>query len=192
MTSLNAKKMKQKNIPALQKKNRIALEEQCIKAYEELARPLFRYCYYRIGDQERANDLVQEIFCRFWKYMVAGHEIKNAKAFLYRIANNITIDEIRKKKIFSLNQMMENGFPLIDHSKKLGEDYFARNEILEAIRSLDKRYQDVILMKYIQGFSNKEISLAFNETVNNIYIRIHRGFRKVREILQREYHYSLS
>jgi len=166
------------------------LEQICSKAYQEYDRALFRYCYYRIGDQERANDLVQEIFCRFWKYLLSGRRVENVRAFLYRITTNITIDEIRKKKSLSLNQMLENGFPFAAPPKETMSSYFARYEVQEIMQKLDKRCSDAITMKYLEGFSNKEISLAFNETINNIYIRIHRGFKKARVMFQHQYRYS--
>src|SRR3989344_6415935 len=82
-------------------------ETQFLEAYDKYADAIFRYCYYRVFDRDKANDYVQEAYCRTWKYLMQGNQIENIRAFLYRTANNIIIDESRKKKSFSLDQIME-------------------------------------------------------------------------------------
>ena len=79
---------------------------------------------------------------------------------------------------------MEQGFaPKIDDRQKT-EDYFTGKEIILIVKSLEEKYRDVILMKYIDDLSTKEIAIATNETENNVYVRISRGLEKVKEILK--------
>lgn len=163
-----------------------AKEQQFLEAYDKYADAIFRYCYYRIFDREKAKDFVQESFCRAWKYMSDGKEVDNLRAFLYKIANNVIIDDARKKKSFSLNQLMEKGFfPKTDPREKT-ENYLAGQEILKLVKSLDEKYRDVIIMKYVDDLSTKEIALILNETENNVYVRLNRGFAKIKEILNNQ------
>ena len=76
--------------------------EAFTKAYDELSDAIFRHCWFRIGDRERAKDLMQETFTKSWQYISRGEKVDNLKAFLYRVANNLIIDEYRKKKELSL------------------------------------------------------------------------------------------
>lgn len=161
-------------------------EKQFLEAYNKFSDAIFRHCYYRIFDREEAKDFTQETFFRAWKYLSQGKEVKNIRAFLYKIANNIIIDNSRKKKSISLDQIIEKGFsPKIDEREKT-ENYFSGKEIIKIINSLDGKYRDVIVMKYIDGLSSKEIASILNETENNIYVMIHRGFEKVRKILEEQ------
>jgi len=81
---------------------------------------------------------------------------------------------------------MEKGFsPNVD-PRKSTEDYFAAKEIISIINSLDEEYKDVVIMKYIDGFSTKEIALIIGQTENNVYVKIHRGLQKVKEILKKQ------
>jgi RNA polymerase sigma-70 factor (ECF subfamily) len=161
-------------------------EKQFLKAYDDYSDAIFRYCYYRIFDKEKAKDFVQETYYRTWKYMINSKDIENIRALLYRIANNIIIDESRKKKNSSLDQMMENGFmPKVDNRQKT-EDYFTGKEVILIVKALEEKYRDVILMKYIKGLSTPEIAIAVNETENNVYVRISRGLEKVKEILKKQ------
>src|SRR5208283_3503404 len=109
--------------------------------------------YYRVFDREKAKDFVQETYFRTWKYMAGEKAIENIRAFLYKIARNIIIDESKKKKSSSLDQIMETGFaPSVDTREKT-QDYFTGKELVLIVKSLDEKYRDVILMKYIEDLS---------------------------------------
>jgi DNA-directed RNA polymerase specialized sigma24 family protein len=86
------------------------LENEFMQAYDNFADAIFRHCYYRVFDRERGKDLMQETFMRAWQYLNKGEKVLNMRAFLYRIANNLIIDESRKKKEQSLEQLQEAGF----------------------------------------------------------------------------------
>lgn len=161
-------------------------EKQFLEAFDKYSDDIFRYCYYRVFDRDRAKDLAQETYCRTWKYIIDGHKVENIRAFLYKTAKNMIIDDSRKKKSVSLDQMTERGFaPSITQPEK-SEEYFMGQEILKIVQSLDEKYRDVIIMRYINDLSIKEISLILGETENNIYVRVSRGFTKVKEIFLKD------
>ena len=163
-------------------------EKQFIEAYEQYSEPIFRHCYYRVFEREKAKDLVQETFFKTWKYLIKGNEIENIRAFLYRTANNIIIDESRKKKHVSLDAIMEKGFnPSID-TREADSNYFSAKEVVEVLHVLDEKYKDVIMMRYIDGFSTREIASIVGETEDNVYVRMHRGIKKVKELMAQQNH----
>ncbi|MDE5997157.1 MAG: RNA polymerase sigma factor [Muribaculaceae bacterium] len=59
---------------------------------------LFRFAYIRIGIREVAEDIVQDVFIRFYRTMIDGKEIKSHEAYLLRSISNSCIDWQRKKK----------------------------------------------------------------------------------------------
>ena len=63
-----------------------------LKAYEEYADSIYRHCVVRVSDSERAMELMQETFLRALESLQQGTSIKNMRAFLYKIANNLIID----------------------------------------------------------------------------------------------------
>lgn len=73
-------------------------EKLLIEAYDAYADAIFRHCYFRVFSRERAKELMQETFLRAWDQMVKGEEIRHMRGFLYRVANNLIIDESRKKR----------------------------------------------------------------------------------------------
>ena len=85
-------------------------EQQFLEAHTQHSDAIFRYCYYRVFDREKAKDYVQETYLRTWKYLAEGRKVDNIRAFLYRTATNLIIDESRKKKATSLDQIMQKDF----------------------------------------------------------------------------------
>lgn len=159
--------------------------EQFMKAYEDLSDAIFRHCYFRIGDRERAKDLMQDTFTRSWQYILSGTEIKNLKAFLYRVANNLIIDEYRKKKELSLDGLMAEGFdPGFDDRSRLEHGIDARL-IMATVNRMDEKYRDAVMMRYVDDLSPKEIAEALGESENNVSVRIHRGIKQLKEILNK-------
>ncbi len=157
------------------------LNEEFIKAYESYSDAIFRYCYFRVYDRERAKDIVQETFMKTWDYIARGNDIDNIRAFLYKVARNIIIDYTRKKKEDSLEALQESGFnPGVDEraNKEIEFDFQAA---LQAIKSLDEKYREAVTMRYIEGYSPKEIAKMIDETENVISVRIHRGLQQLRK-----------
>lgn len=166
--------------------NKEQTEKQFVAAYDKHSDAIFRYCYYRVFDKEKAQDYMQEAFSRTWEYLMKGGEIENIRAFVYRTASNIIIDESRKKKSLSLDTLMESGFtPNVD-TRESTQDYFSSQEVIAIIQSLSEKYRDVLLLKYVDEFSTKEIAEIIGEKENNVYIRLHRGIAQVKEAIEQK------
>ena len=160
-------------------------EEHFISAYEKYKDAIFRYCYFRLNNRELALDAVQDIFIRTWRYLAAGNEIENIRAFCYKTARNAVVDYVRKSKKVkeeSLELNLEQGKePAVSSRAEERVDF---KLALEIINSLDEPYQEAVILRYIEGFSPQEIAEITQETANNISVRINRGLRKIKEQLQ--------
>lgn len=159
------------------------MEEEFLKVYEAQNDAIFRYCYFRVYNREKARDLTQEAFIKAWTYLKDGKEVQNLKAFIYRVANNLIIDDVRKKKETSLDALAENGF-----DPSLGTQTSEENRIdglilKETLQLLDEEYREVVYMRYIENLQPREIAEILNESVNIISVRIHRGLKKLKKIL---------
>ncbi|PIQ78423.1 hypothetical protein COV82_01010 [Candidatus Peregrinibacteria bacterium CG11_big_fil_rev_8_21_14_0_20_46_8] len=163
--------------------NSSSTEQYFLKAYDDYSDAIFRYCYYRIGDRELAMDLMQDTFARTWNHVAEKGEIENIRAFLYRVAKNLIIDYIRKKRSISLEQLQESGFdPGEDKTDKM-QDIFDGKVVLNVVDQLDEKYRDVVIMRYIDDLGPKEIAEILGIKENAVSVRLNRALEKLRTLL---------
>jgi RNA polymerase sigma-70 factor (ECF subfamily) len=164
-----------------------ALEKRFLEAYEAHSDALFRHCYFRVYNRDRARDLTQEAFTKTWDYLLQGKEIENLRAFLYQVATNLIIDESRRRKKqteLSLERLQETGFdPGEDETDRLTARADGRM-LMPLLARLDSKYSQVIVLRYIDDLSPREIAEVVGKTENVVSVRIHRGLRKLRKLAQ--------
>lgn len=162
----------------------IDVENQFLEAYEDYSDAIFRHCYFRLSDRAKAQSVTQETFLRAWEYLESGKEVKNLRALLYKIANNLIIDRYRAKKPLSVEALSEEGFAFsIDDRDKL-QDSIAGKEILSVLNELDDLYREAMVLRYVDDLSVQEISEVLGETENAISVRLHRGLKKLKALLE--------
>ncbi|MBI2098288.1 MAG: RNA polymerase sigma factor [Candidatus Wildermuthbacteria bacterium] len=162
------------------------MEKEFLEAYEKYADALFRYCYFRLSDEEKAKDVVQDTFVKTWDYIAQGKSIAEMRAFLYRVASNCIVDQYRKRKTTSLNYLQEKGFePRLDIREKLETEIEAK-EVIEVLQQLDEKYRDAFIMRYVGELSVKEIAEILGEAENTVSVHIHRAVKQVRLLLKHE------
>jgi len=157
------------------------------RTYNKESDSLFRYCYLRVHDREKAIDIVQDIFAELWKKMNGGETIKNERAYLFTLAHNRIIDWYRKKKSESLDALLENdeGERPFDHPDERSEtDIILSSEaksVLKEIDNLEPVYREVLYLRFVEDLSPQEIAMILKITPNTASVRITRGIEKLRE-----------
>lgn len=155
------------------------------KLYDTHADAIFRHLAYKLGDRERAKELTQEVFMKTWQYVMLGKTIEHEKAFLYRSARNLFINEIRTNKATdSLTPLEDTGYEVPDAQAQNGEQTALHSELHEQLQHIKSSYREVLIMRYIDDLSVKEIAAILEENETNISMRIKRGI----EALQHRYH----
>ena len=165
------------------------IEEEFIRAYDELSDSIFKHVFFRLSDRERAKEIMQEVFTKTWEYICVGHVVENLKAFLYRAANNMIIDQYRKKKEYSLDALEEDGYePSIDAYEMVGKEV-SIEYVVHFLDKLTPLYREVVHLRFVDGFTPREIGERLKLTENVVSVRIHRGLKKLKTILlaSREY-----
>jgi RNA polymerase sigma-70 factor, ECF subfamily len=157
-----------------------------LEAYDEMSDTLFRHFFFKISNKERAKDLVQETFTRTWEYIACkGGEVHNLKSFLYTIAHNLVVDEYKKKKTMSLDAMQEEenfDIPEVKEQEHILV-HAETSRLRSVIKLLPDKYQEVIMMRYVNGLSPSEIADLTGDTENAISVRINRGIKKIQTVM---------
>lgn len=160
-----------------------ALEQRFLEVYEAHLEAVFRHCSFRVFNRERAREIAQEAFCRTWEELAKGSDILNIRAFVYRVANNLIIDESRKKKSPSLEALGEKGFDPADVRTADVAVTLDAKRAREVAARLQPEYREAVLLRYHDNLSPKEIAEITGATPNVISVRIHRGVKMLRTLL---------
>lgn len=162
------------------------IKRQFIQAYDDFSDAIFRHCFFRTFDRELAKDLVQETFSRVWEYVAKGGRIENMRPFLYKTAGNLIIDHSRKNKELSLEELNEEGFEP-GFNQDIEEKVLIKTEvrhIFKIMKKLDKEHREIVVMRFIDELSPREIGEIMGLNENAVSVRIHRALKKIRAIIE--------
>lgn len=166
-------------------------ENRFLEAFNEYGDALFRHASMRISDREKSIDLVHDTFTKVWTYVRNGHEVENYRPFLYKVLNNLIIDEYRKQKEASLDALFEKdgvdegSFPELSEStaEALAATIDGR-QAFDLITLLPDIYREVLIMRFVDGLGPREISELIEESENVVSVRLHRGLKILRDKIE--------
>jgi RNA polymerase sigma-70 factor (ECF subfamily) len=155
---------------------------------------LMRYLLYLTGNREMAEDLFQEVWMRV---LVRGSQFNGKARFstwLFTIARNLVIDQRRKRTVASLDEMFERkgeddrpmSFEVgdcepspFDRSANL-ED---RERISSALMELDTLYREVLVLRFQEDLSLKEIAKVTKSPLSTVKSRLYRGLDAIKPLI---------
>ncbi|MCD6283995.1 RNA polymerase sigma factor [bacterium] len=169
--------------------------------YNKYAPRIFRFIYLKTNSIEETQDLTSETFLKFWNNLIGAApltqtegncpQIENPKAFLYQIARNLVIDFYRRKdkKPISIDDERNNLGDISENNNDLiikSEINSEIEEIKKALLSIKQEYRDIIILRYLEEFSIKQISKILNKSEGAIRVALHRGLRELRGKLEKK------
>jgi RNA polymerase sigma-70 factor (ECF subfamily) len=162
-----------------------------MQAYEAYNDALFRHAFLRINNRERAVDVVHDTYAKVWNYARQGKEIASYRPFLYKVLNNLIIDEYRKAKEESLDRLLAQEGVHDGMFAELTEDTtdaliatIDGQKAFELLVELPDTYKEVIILRFVDGLGPKEISQLLEESENTVSVRIHRALLVLRKKIE--------
>ena len=159
--------------------------------------PITNYIYRFLNDYEEAVDLAQETFVRVYFAIERYHTDFAFSTYIYRIATNLAISEIRKRKrrklvsltgLFQFDNEEAQDFNPPDE-KPLADENLIENEqsrtIAKAIATLPEKYRAPIVLRDIEGRSYEEIAGILELGLGTTKSRISRARGLLRDKLQK-------
>lgn len=153
-------------------------QEQAERWIHEYYVLIYRYCYFKTTNKELAQDLTQEVFCRFFERFEHYHRVKKIKQLLFMIAHNLCVDYYRKA---GREQRDEH----LDHKedKKDVEQMIAIQHILNQISPI---YRETLILRFYYEFTYKEIAQIMNTSTSNVKYRTAQGKAQMKDLLKKE------
>ncbi|MEJ8548505.1 RNA polymerase sigma factor [Brevibacillus borstelensis] len=129
------------------------------------------------------QDIAQGVFIRAYSHLPEYNPERSFSAWLYRIAANRCLDELRKRK----RTPGITGFDFEPVHKDTPETVYLQKEreiaLQELISVLDKDYRTVLVMRYLQFLSYQEIGERLSIPVSTVQMRLYRARKKLRECM---------
>lgn len=136
---------------------------------------LFRICLVILGNEQDAEDAVQESFLRFMTKAINVHDFEHEKAWLIRTATNICKD----MKRYRLRHTHINIDDLNDYLTKEND-----RELIESIMLLPDKYKTVIHLHYMEGYKAEEIATILKISPEAARKRLQYARQKLKSIIE--------
>jgi len=160
-------------------------------------RPVFSLVFRMVRDRTLAEDLAQEAFIRAFNAIDSYKPSYKFSNWIFKIANNHTIDHLRKKKLdtvsidgsphastedevsrtsLTVESTDETPHEFVEH-KELG------GQIEEAIGGLREEYRTAILLRHVEGYAYDEIAEIMELPLGTVKTYLHRARNQLKEEL---------
>lgn len=170
-------------------------------AFKELVRryqnQITNYVYRMVDDYDRAVDLAQETFLRVYTSAERYQATYSFSTYIYRIAHNLAISELRQRKrrklmqfpmFFSDKDNDEVEIEIEDQRQVLADDSMIaaeqREAVSKAIASLPEKYRAALVLCDIEEKSYEEISEVLDLPVGTVKSRINRARNLLKDKLK--------
>ena len=133
-----------------------------------------------------SGEVLQEVFVRIWE-KAGDYDVDKGSpiAWMATIARNRALDEIRRVRPVSLEDMPEGFEPAAEDVDPLGaRDRSERlSALMNCLQTLDEEKRDVVLLAYYRGFSREALAERFERPVPTIKTWLRRGLAQLRDCL---------
>ncbi len=156
--------------------------DQFEKYYDQFKHKIYNYLYYRSGrNAELAEDLTSEVFMKAFEKFHTYKPDSSFQSWIYAIAHNHLIDFFRKNKPTADIEPLENVLKSDADVTDVTQKRFAKEQIAEMIQILSPDERDMLLMRYHQDMSTKEIAEIVDKPDSTVRVTIHRSFAKLKK-----------
>lgn len=146
--------------------------------------PVFQFAFSILRDISAAEDVTQETCVRLWNHAQKWTPEGKIRSWLFRIAHNLSIDEIRKRRPHAdidtfAESIADEGASAIQHI----EESQVSKVIKAALFCIPVRQRTALMLVHYSDYSNKEAAVTMGISIDALESLLARGRKSLREIL---------
>lgn len=161
-------------IQAIERDRNLAIS----KIYEESIEKIYRYVYFRVYDEQDAQDVTEEIYLKLMTQLDKYDGKESIKSWIYQIARTKISDFWREKYKIDENFLKEVFF-----FEEPDKNSKAEERAKEILKKLPENYAKVLELRFLKGYSIKECAEELKTSIENVKVIQHRALKKAGEIL---------
>lgn len=159
-------------------------EEILAEIYDRYSPSLYRYAVRQLGESDLAEECVADTFSRFLGALRGGGgPRKHLKPYLYRMAHNWIVDFRRSHPATALELDPEVAGSDDARPGKILQDQLEIESMNKALLQLTSDQRQVILLKYGEGLSSREIAAVLDKKVGAVKALQHRGLAALKRLM---------
>ena len=157
------------------------------RLYDMYVDRVYRHLYYRVGNEADAEDLTQQVFLKAWQAIDRYKKTASPfLAWLMTISHNLVVDFYRTRKDKAYLDVELVADDSAAGPEQAAEARFEQQQLRRAILQLPGDQQQVIMMRFVEGFSYAEVASLLGKSEGAIRVILHRALVKLRHILEKE------
>ena len=157
------------------------LNEQAESILTTYGNHILRFAYSYLHNISDAEEILQDTLLQFLIYQPNFENDEHKKAWLLRVAGNLSKNRIRYNSIRQTDELQES--LIATNSEDL-------SFVWEAVRSLPIKYRESIHLFYYEGYSTSQIASVLGAKESTIRSNLHRGRLKLKEILKEDFDFK--
>ncbi|MCF7805998.1 MAG: sigma-70 family RNA polymerase sigma factor [Candidatus Marinimicrobia bacterium] len=142
---------------------------------------IYRYIYYRVNQKEDAEDLTNDVFVRMLESL--EQQRGSFLAWLYQIAKNRIVDYYRKQDVRSDTSDVGETIEYFESEGKPIDKMFMREELQKGINQLTEDQQDVIILRFIEGYQANEVAEQLDKSPTAVRQLQYRALNQLRKMI---------
>lgn len=154
--------------------------------FETRVRKISRYVQNIVSNSAETEETVAEVFVTAWRKLGKLHEPERFDGWLFRIAHNLAMDSLRKKKSTEPLEgpALLHPDPNPNNSPEGSLELTAHKQIIQsALLELSGEQREVLTLRFLGGFSHAEVALQLGKSVEAVRALQSRGIRQLRKIM---------
>jgi RNA polymerase sigma-70 factor (ECF subfamily) len=127
---------------------------------------VYRFLFYKVNNIEDAEDLTGEVCLKAVKAL--KHQNGSIEAWIFKIAANVLTDFYRRRNVRKVVENRDDINEKIYDEKNAPDSLLLQRELQQKLAYLTKEQQDVIILRFIEGYETKEIADILKKPVGAI------------------------
>lgn len=144
---------------------------------------LLTYVTRILGNPSEAEEIVQEVLLRVWQKADAYNGQARATTWLHRMAHNLAIDSLRRRRGQSSTEVEEEDGPKSERPFELLAQKQRATSLSEALGALPERQKAVLLLRHEQGLKDPEIAEILDLSVDAVESLLSRARKNLKQLL---------
>ena len=155
------------------------------KLYDIFIQPVYRYVFYKVAKDD-AMDLTESVFLKVWEHLKSYSRLKGAfSSWVFKIAHNVVVDYYRmKKEHVDLDDVVLPDESREGNPRLMAENSLNQDLLRKALAKLKQKYQDVLILRYVNGLEHREIARVMRRSEGSLRILKFRALQALKKVME--------